>query len=883
MPALHSHNHVDGLELGQAFVHEQVAASARRHGDRVALFDAHGRQLTYAALLARIDHLAGRLTALGVQPEDRVVVSMERSLDLVVAMGAVLQAGAVYVPLPPSDPAARTAKLLTRIGAAIAICGPDVRLEECAWPATVLDVNGDEVRRSRPRLQAPDEASARAATRATALNPDHLAYLLFTSGSTGEPKAVGMPHRGLSRLIQWQVASGPPALRTLQFTAMSFDVCFQEILSTLTTGGTLVQVSDGLRRDPEQLLRFLVDHAIERMFLPYVSLQQLAMASNRTGIVPQALRHVITAGERLIITPAIIRLFQRLPECRLDNHYGPTEAHLVSSFTLGSHPGRWPVAPPIGRAVTGVQWAVLDDEMTRVANGEVGTLYVSGPCLARGYFGAPGQTAERFVPDPLGEGRLYNTGDLVRVDEAGELRFIGRADDQLKIRGHRVEPAEVQACLAAHPDIQEVAVGLRPLTDDMDVLVAYIVSERPPGAAELTRHASATLPPYMVPSRFVLVPTLPLSPNGKVDAQRLRDIPLPEPSAAVTPGATLEHEIHAIWRRVLGHDEFGPDDDFFDVGGDSLLATWVVAELAQSRGRPVELSVMLRDSTVRGLTRALAGQAAPARPRSSEIVTLRSGSSRRTLYLMHPLGGELMAYRALAAALRSPVRTLGIRWRPDPQDDNPITLQSLAALHLAQLRAIQPVGPYSLAGWSFGGVLAYEMAQQLRACGQEVDYLGLLDANPLRDPITGLTTARTSHLATLDRLVAALDEAGCTEQGGAGLPALFAASEVQCLLGGVGQDMPAEHLRRHLNVARMSMRAAMTYRPVPYHGTIDLFQAQDTPAHLRAALADDMGTLAAGRLRYHEVPGEHSTLLTPPHVEATARLFDLSLLREAPA
>lgn len=861
MGSLHRQGAIGG---GWLFVHDLIARNAGLAPHQPALMAESGQRVSYGELRHRVDGLASRLIAVGVRPDERVAVYMERSVDLVVAMCAVLQAGGVYVPIDPSNPATRTAALLRSIRASAVIADRPLPADDRGSGAEVLAVRSDQ-------------ASSGAAAVANAhLRPDHLAYLLFTSGSTGVPKGVAMPHRGLSRLIAWQAQSGSLGLRTLQFTSMSFDVTFQEVLSTLATGGELVLVDEALRRDPERLLPFLDERNVERIFLPYVALQQLAKASERTGIVPRALRHVVVAGERLIMTEAITRLFRGIPVCRLDNHYGPTEAHLVTSLTLTGDPAGWPVLPAIGHAVDGVRLALLDEQLEPVADGQVGELYVSGDCLARGYVDAAALTAERFLPDPNGPGRMYKTGDLVQVGDGGALRFIGRADTQLKVRGHRVEPAEVEACLVAHADIREAVVDMRTLTGGLDVLVAYLVCDRRPGAAELSRHVGAALPSYMVPSRFVFVDALPLSSNGKVDRLRLRAIDLPETAAGPVAGPALADEIRAIWERVLGHDEIGADDDFFDVGGDSLLATWVVAELGQVVGRPLELSTMLRDSTINGLARTLVSQAAQSdqRPRESEIITLRAGPARRVLYLLHPLGGELLAYRALASTMCTPMRVLGIRWRPDPADARKLTLQEIAATHCAQLRTVQPLGPYLLAGWSFGGVLAYELAQQLLAAGQAVEFLGLLDANPLRDPITGLRTAETPHLETLDRVVEVLDN------NHEAVGALIAEPAVRRLLGGVAAGLAAPHLRRNLDVARTSMRAAVRYRPARYPGPIDVFRAIDAPPRMRDLLADDIATLAAGRLVQHDVPGDHSSMLAAPNVEVMARALDRALSRE---
>ncbi|MEU8756915.1 amino acid adenylation domain-containing protein [Streptomyces chartreusis] len=865
-------------ETTELFPYDLIRACARSDGGRDALVDladGSGTSLSYTALIDRVDALAGRLLAHGAGPQSPVAVLLDRSTDTIVAMLAVQAAGCVYCPLDVSAPDARIAAIVDRLGARIAIADEP---NAARLPAGTEAVRPDA-------LGVVDHGAAPAAGAARPPSPDDLAYVLFTSGSTGVPKGVAMTRRGLSRLIHWQIASGEPGLRTLQFTATSFDVTFQEVLSTLATGGCLVVASEDVRRDPTALLDTIVARRIQRLFLPYVALQLLAVTAGRRAVMPHTLKHVVTAGERLIVTPAIRELFTAVPGCRLDNHYGPTEAHLVTSLTLPADREQWPSVPSIGAPVDGVGCRVLDERLEAVPEGEIGELYVAGSGLAREYLNDPARTAERFVADPFagrpGE-RLYRTGDLVRVSADGTYEFIGRADGQLKVRGFRVEPAEVENALLSHPRVDAAAVGLREVSDGVSVLVAYLQTDGPVSQREITDHVRGLLPAYMVPSRCVGVAAMPRTSTGKIDARALAEVELPDAQAAETvrdePGRSPAEIITAIWTRVLGHDDFADDDDFFDVGGDSLLATWVVAELGQALGRPVELSVFLEYSTVEELADALGsvGPAADQPSRSSQIVTLRPGPSGRSVYLVHPLGGELICYRDLSRASRAPVRYLGIGWAGEPPRFGS-TLAEIARIHVEQLRTIQPDGPYLLAGWSFGGVLAYEMAQQLVGAGQAVDFLGLLDANPVIDPITGLPMAKTPFLGVLDEVVARLDDPAVTD---ADLAALTSGETWLQLMGApIRAGASSTYLRHVLDTARTCMSAAMRYSPEPYAGPVSVYQASASGTDRRALLAAEMRQLCTGPFTVTEVPGDHWGVIRADDVTQTATELDAALER----
>lgn len=850
-------------QLAFTFVHEAIRKQAAIHPDQPAVIDQAAHAIDYEELCARSRALAQRLQQLGIKADDRVAIWMDRSIDFIVSILGVLEAGAAYVPIDTSFPEERVLLILENSGARVVITD----LEACEKVQSKLKV----ITPACSEVESTSEVVSK-------LDPENLAYVIYTSGSTGVPKGVAMSHRGLSRLIDWQLNDGPKALTTLQFTPVCFDVTLQELFSTLCSGGTLVLASEDWRRNPKLLLSELTEKGIERLFLPYVALQQLAKAAESGGGRSQTLQHVITAGEQLIVTEAITSFFSGGPECRLENQYGPTEAHLVTSFNLPSDSATWHKVPSIGVAVTDVDLYILDEKLDRMPAGAPGELYVAGVGLARCYVNAPDLTAERFLPNPFSPtsgARMYKTGDVVRVNNEGLLDFIGRADHQIKVRGFRVEPAEVELAITNHPHVQQAAVRLQTVADDVNILVGYIVKNGSPlTAPELSEYLQKSLPDYMVPSRLVFLESLPLTSTGKVDQQKLNDLSLAPGTDAVPPTEISRVEmLRAIWERVLGHDEFELEDDFFEIGGDSLLATWVVTEIGNSVGREFDLSMLLENSTIPGIARTLEELALrPLQSRQpSQVVTLRPNSSKRLLFLVHPLGGEPVPYRALARSIKSPVRVVGLCWRPTEARET--TLEEMAAIHLTQMRAIQPEGPYLIAGWSFGGVLAYEIAQQLIASGAEVEFFGLIDANPVRDSISGRLASDGSLLAKFTEALAEIDRkltAGETD--------LQAYDNLYGLMGhSIAEGVTAKHLRQIMEVTKDNLAAVANYRPAPYTGLIDLFQPEDSPAAVQQLLHAELCAFSQGPLRLHPIPGNHYSILRSPLVDNTARAIDAAL------
>ncbi len=524
------------------------------------------------------------------------------------AVLGILKAGAAYLPLDPSYP-------VDRLDFMVADARPVVVLTE---ESLVERLPRSE---ASPLLCLDREAKAVAELEDTSVGVqvDDVAtcYVIYTSGSTGRPKGVVMSHRALVNLIHWQDESSVPSGGvTLQFTPLSFDVSFQEMFSTWHGGGCLVLVGEEQRRDPDQLLEVLIARHVERLFLPFVALKNLALACVRAKELPRSLRCVVTAGEQLQITPEIAELFARLDGCSLHNHYGPSETHVVTAFELEGAPRSWERLPPIGKPIANASGHILDDGFEPVAEGDIGELYLGGDCVADGYLDRPELTAQRFLPDPFATrpgDRLYKTGDLACWRADGTIEYVGRADNQVKVRGYRIEPGEIEAAIEGIEGVRDAVVVAREDTPGDKRLVGYVVPAigQDVDVAALAATLAGALPDYMVPSAFVVLDALPLTPSGKVDRKALPAPVRPERSEAyVAPRDATEEGVAEAFASVLGVERVGVHDDFFALGGESIRTIQVVARARQA-GLHITVKDVYAAPTVAALAKRVRSVAAP--------------------------------------------------------------------------------------------------------------------------------------------------------------------------------------------------------------------------------------------------------------------------------
>ncbi|MEH2068927.1 MAG: amino acid adenylation domain-containing protein [Nostoc sp.] len=562
------------------------------------------QRLTYNELNCCANHLAHYLKSLGVKADVLVGLCVERSLEMVVGLLSILKAGGAYVPLDPNYPQERLAFMLEDAQVPVLLTHQPLvdKLPQHQAQLVCLDTDWQLISQS-----SQDNIIS-------GVQADNLGYVIYTSGSTGKPKGVAMNQLPLCNLILWQLQNTTVShgAKTLQFAPISFDVSFQEMFSTWCSGGTLLLITEELRRDALALLGFLEEKAVERLFLPFVALQQLAEVAVGSELVVSHLREIITAGEQLQITPAISQWLGKLDDCILHNHYGPSESHVVTNFTLADSVENWSLLPPIGKPIANTQIHILDKYLQPVPIGVPGELYIGGVSLARGYLNRLELTQEKFIFNPFdksGGSRLYKTGDLVCYLQDGNIEYLGRIDNQVKMRGFRIELGEVEAALNQHSDVQAVCVIPREDTPGDKRLVAYVVAHQDctPTINELRQFLKAKLPEYMVPNAFVILESLPLTPSGKVDRRALPapDLQSERQDKFVAPRNPIEELLAQIWAQVLKLEQVGIYDNFFELGGHSLLAMQLVSRIRNIFKVELPLRELFANATVAELARSL--------------------------------------------------------------------------------------------------------------------------------------------------------------------------------------------------------------------------------------------------------------------------------------
>ncbi|HVT93824.1 MAG TPA: amino acid adenylation domain-containing protein [Bryobacteraceae bacterium] len=831
-------------------VHTLIADQAARTPDRVAVVF-EDRQLTYAELHRQALRVAAALSAAGAGPGALVGVCIERSLEMIAGVLGVLHCGAAYVPLEPTDPPARLAFKIADAGVKALLSQSS--LAERLPPSAAKCVLIEEAL-ATPAKSVPGTH-----------DPESLAYVIFTSGSTGKPKGVCVPHRALANLLN--AMQQAPGLgendRLLAITNLSFDISALELFLPLITGARLVIASKETVADGSRIRESLRRYAITTMQATPSTWRMLIEAGWSAG---EGNLKVLCGGEAL--SPDLAEGLSKRSDS-VWNLYGPTETTVWSSRSLVKEQGR----PSIGQPIQNTRFYVLDSRMRRVPAGIPGELYIGGDGVANGYLNRPDLSDERFVENPFdaGGGKLYKTGDSVRYRGDGEVEYLGRLDLQVKVRGHRIELGEVESAVALHPGVRRSLALVREDVPGDQQLVCYVVPE--PGAdlraSELRSTIRDKLPGFMVPG-IVVLPSFPLNENAKVDLASL-PAPAAEGRASTEPRSDAERQLLSIWKRLLRKQDIGIYDNFFDLGGHSLLAMRLLSEIARVFGQRLPVATLFKAQTVEQMAAVLGERTSDSRVSPG---TRPPQPHRPLLFVVPTAAGNAFLYAEFAGHLGSdrPIHVLqpaGLEAAGEPLE----SIEAMAEHFIRQMRTLQPHGPYHLVGFCLGGIIAFEMAQQLIASGEEAPLLILVETwHPTYVPLVRCAPAARRALTFLVRGLVRRISALLTPSP----REVLASLRETCAIARemiLRQDIyRGDRYKRDRDlVVEITHRAVSQYTPTPYSGSVVLILAGNLENNADSDPRMVWGELARGGCAVVRTPASNfGELLKRPHVKVLA-------------
>ena len=859
-------------------VHELFEQQAERTPNSVALVF-EDQQLTYRELNERANQFAHHLLAMGVGPETLVGLCLERSAELVVAILGILKAGGAYVPLDADYPPQRLEFMLRDSGLIFLVTNRHLIGRLPDTDCTMICIDAEDA-------GFPDLPRTNPSAR---VHAECLAYVMYTSGSTGIPKGVAIQHGSIVRLVFGNdYITFRPDRVFVQLATPSFDASTFELWGALLHGAKLIVAPVGVL-NPEQLEKLIKRNRVTTLWLTSTLFNQLI--DNH----PQALNgveEILTGGEALSVAHIVKAQSAFGPRVQLTNGYGPTEGTTFTTcfrMPFGVAPEQASI--PIGRPIANTHTYVLNTQRQLVPIGVPGELYIGGVGLARGYLNRPELTAEKFVQNTFSDtadAKLYRTGDLVRWRADGNLEFLSRIDAQVKLRGFRIELGEIEAVLNEYPDVAQCAVSLREDRPDDKRLVAYYVPT--PAArlntSQLKNHLRDRLPKYMLPAALVEIEKLPLTSSGKINR---RGLPAPDDSRPeletgyAIPRNPIEQQLVSIWSQVLGIQEIGIHDNFFALGGHSLLAVRLFAHIEKLFGRSLPLAMLFQHGTIGQLAELLV----ESRPDSdiATVLSLHPEGDGRPLFMMPTIGGGAMVSRALFPFLGSRFPIFGLQLSLAPQNLNHFRdFRATASCIVKALLKFQPHGPYALAGFSYGGMMAFEVACQLNELGENVDLLAVIDTGPGRQ---GLDLHWNERWTTMSRIamnmpswlreeLRTFSASQFTERSTRKLRQLF---RVIASKGLAKKELDDVFDLGRIPIQNRALPQALydgfrDYIPRPYSGRLTLIRAQTGPL-LHGRLNDLGWNRFASSLDIRPVPGNHETIWHPPHVNELARQFSI--------
>jgi amino acid adenylation domain-containing protein len=877
-------------------VHHLFEVQARKTPDAIAVAFEQ-QHLTYRELNLRANRVAQRLQKLGVRPDVLVALCLDRAPEMLVGILAILKAAGAYVPLDPNYPDERLDTIISEAQPRVLLTNRQMssRFPGHNGPVVFLDSDfTSEVGEDKDNLGIE-------------MSPDHLAYVIFTSGSTGKPKGVLISHRSL---VNHSTAMARyydlrPEDRVLQFASFSFDVAAEEIFPTWLSGAAIVPWRQTVGvPSVKSFLDFVEQQEITVLNLPAPYWHEWVSELEQVGVPPKV-RLVVVGSEKVSAEKFSIWQKQIGDRVRLCNAYGPTEATITATVyePSGNFHGSTTDCMPIGRPIDNTEAYVLDEHVNLVPIGEPGELYIGGDCLARGYLDRPDLTAERFIANPFcneAGGRIYKTGDLARYSRDGNLEYLGRIDNQVKLRGFRIELGEVEAVIKQYAGVKDGVVIMREDTPGNKRLVAYVTHARGAAACtpgELRNYLQQKLPEYMVPSAFVAVDSFPLTPSGKLDRRALPPPDLTSTGTAesfVAPRDNIERRLATLWESLLTVRPVGIQDNFFELGGNSLLALRLMSQIEKNFDTNLPVATLYEAPTVEQLAKVLI-QDAPVISCSS-LVSLQPSGSKPPFFWIHGEVSDAFLPRYLGPD--QPV--YGLRHQSeDGQPARYTTVEEIAAHHLSEIRTAQTHGPYFLGGYCFGGLVAFEIAQQLQRQHEEVRLLVLLAPDVPGNYHSASVTLKTSGLSTnetlfggqLHRYVRTLKAlaprrklayvvAGITGKIKENVlfPVTKIVNKAACKFYlGIGYPLPIA-LRSHY-ILDVYAQAVSGYMPDIYPGRIIVFKPAEESISVQL-----WETLAGHGLEVYEVPGQHGDVVNKEtHVRVWAEQLRNCLERARPA
>ena len=845
-------------------VHERIAAQAETTPDAIALV-ASGRRFTYAQLNASANQLARLLRAKGVGPEVLTGLCLKRSAEMVVAMLAILKAGGAYVPLDPNDPAERQAFELQDSGAKVLVTTEDLAKTLPADGTTVVRFDADW-----PEIIRQGQANLAPVARL-----EDPAYVIYTSGSTGQPKGVVVTHAGLANYLWWAAKEYGKEARhsSLLHSSISFDLTVTALYTPLLVGGRVEVLPEDA--GVEAVVRSLRQPEIQG--LVKITPAHLELLSRQLHAEEAAgkVELFVIGGENLLAES--LRFWREAsPSTRLINEYGPTETVVGCCVYEVRADDPFTGSVPIGRAIDNTGLYVLDQQLKPVPAGVTGELYIGGAGVARGYLNRPELTRESFLADPFSSqsgARMYKTGDMARFRDDGILEYLGRIDNQVKIRSYRVELSEVEAAVASHASVRQCVAVAREDEPGRKQLAAYVVLRNGQALTprELREFLRRKLPEYMVPTYYVFLDALPLAPNGKVDR---RALPAPDKTVSrvefIPPRNASESKLAAIWTELLGVNPVSVTDNFLDLGGDSLLVATLLARIEQLFHQQLSMATLFRAPTVRQLAVMLENPVGSA----SQVIPVQPAGALPPFFCIG--AGPLFRPLALRLGTDRPFLSLMPTLLPLAHLSATNRLEQIATYLVKSILDTQETGPYYLGGWSASGVVAYEVARQLMENGHEVALLVMFDTV---NPTFQRSSLKVSWLdSRLQKIRYELEE-----------------------LGGLKwKDAPAyltekvKELNRKTRSAKLQIRhkiqervhstpsdspeeivvlAVRSYRPLPYSGRLVFFKAAERPPGDSWDLSHAWCDIVTGEFQVYEVPGDHRSMFLEPNVETLASIM----------